>query len=198
MGLDRDVQFQFTDNWDYRDTEYLLHCTDNTVTGTQLTSSITGVCSCMAVAHLHILLWIGASMMFGVSWVPVTVLSVQCSQYSVLSILVILVIGKLKPHIPRSRCTWLIQSLCCFRAEQWLFIQQLLDVDVVVIVTCCKSIDTLFKIPLVKLELDRCLAPVLNPFIRCIASEESRFQHLYVQISPGAKRRPTSSSTNDI
>jgi hypothetical protein len=74
----------------------------------------------------------------------------------------------------------------------------LLDVDVVVIVTCCKSIDTLFKIPLVKLELDRRLAPVLNPFIRCIASEESRFQHLDVQISTGAKRQPTSSSITDI
>ncbi|CAF2869516.1 unnamed protein product [Rotaria sp. Silwood2] len=35
-------------------------------------------------------------------------------------------------------------------------------------------------------------------FIRCIVSEESRFQHLYVQISTGAKRRPISSSTNGI
>jgi hypothetical protein len=31
-----------------------------------------------------------------------------------------------------------------------------------------------------------------------MVSEESRFQHLYVQISTGAKRRPTSSSANGI
>ncbi len=35
-------------------------------------------------------------------------------------------------------------------------------------------------------------------FIRCIISEESRFQQLYVQISTDAKRRPISSSTNGI
>ncbi|CAF4251128.1 unnamed protein product, partial [Rotaria socialis] len=49
-----------------------------------------------------------------------------------------------------------------------------------------------------KRELGRRLAPVLNPLIRCIVSEESRFQHLYVQISAGAKRRPSSCFTNDI
>ncbi|CAF1663876.1 unnamed protein product, partial [Rotaria magnacalcarata] len=49
-----------------------------------------------------------------------------------------------------------------------------------------------FKIPLVKRELDRRLVPVLNPLIRCIVSEESRFQHLYVQISTGVKRRSSS------
>ncbi|CAF4462764.1 unnamed protein product, partial [Rotaria socialis] len=35
-------------------------------------------------------------------------------------------------------------------------------------------------------------------FIRCIVREESRFQHLYVQINTGSKRRPRSSYTNGI
>jgi hypothetical protein len=35
-------------------------------------------------------------------------------------------------------------------------------------------------------------------FIRCIVGEESRFQHLYVQISTGAKHRPIPRSTNGI
>jgi hypothetical protein len=35
-------------------------------------------------------------------------------------------------------------------------------------------------------------------FIRCILSEETRFQHLYVQMNIGSKRRPISSSTNGI
>lgn len=35
-------------------------------------------------------------------------------------------------------------------------------------------------------------------FIRCIVSEEGRFQHLYAQINAGAKRRPVARSTHDI
>ena len=35
------------------------------------------------------------------------------------------------------------------------------------------------------------------PFIRCIVSEESPFQHLYERMSTGAKRRPLPRSTND-
>lgn len=35
-------------------------------------------------------------------------------------------------------------------------------------------------------------------FIRCIVSEESRFQHLHAQMNAGAKRRPLPRSTNDI
>ncbi|CAM4848865.1 unnamed protein product, partial [Rotaria magnacalcarata] len=35
-------------------------------------------------------------------------------------------------------------------------------------------------------------------FIRCIVSEESRFQHLYVQINTGSERRPRSSYNNGI
>ena len=35
-------------------------------------------------------------------------------------------------------------------------------------------------------------------FIRCVISEESRFQHLYVQVITGAQRRPVPRSTNNI
>ncbi|CAF1525012.1 unnamed protein product [Adineta ricciae] len=35
-------------------------------------------------------------------------------------------------------------------------------------------------------------------FIRCIISEEARFQHLYVQTITGARRRPVPRSTNSI
>ncbi len=35
-------------------------------------------------------------------------------------------------------------------------------------------------------------------FIRCIASEESRFQHQYIQINTGAQQRPKSNVTDAI
>ena len=35
-------------------------------------------------------------------------------------------------------------------------------------------------------------------FIRCLISEESRFQHLYVQTITSAQRQPVTRSTNNI